>query len=222
MSQKSHLYLRYGDIVVLQSTTEGFLSNNSFVDDSLCTHPLAEQAESFPPNIPACRFEITRCNCYTAYKLLEKSLRTQGRSISSLTDNTHDEDAQTVRMYENWQNECQTNADQNALMAGREVVYGAQIQLRHVSTGRFVCVNKVRASSEPKHRHVSLAEDSGAPLGVLGVAYTTLTLFIRLTPALLLWGCRLLPRNSPLLWGCRLLLSLLLALRALHSLSTRV
>ena len=87
-------WMKYGDIITLQFACSnenagkgsvGFVSSDGFIAPDLWVHTLTESG-NMPPNLHNCCFEITRPFKYTAFKVLQKKLRSQGKTFNSLND----------------------------------------------------------------------------------------------------------------------------------------
>ena len=150
-------YLRYGDVIILQAS-DGYVCGGTYPDRALQLFPLHDTALQYPPNLIDCRFEITRHYRYSALKVLQKKLISQGRTINSITDDIHDEDKKLNSLILEWEKEKRKNEADNLKMHGQEITFGSSIQLRHVSTGLFLTVQKMRARDEPKNRLMDLDE----------------------------------------------------------------
>ena len=150
-------YLRYGDVIILQAS-DGYVCGGTYPDRALQLFPLHDTALQYPPNLIDCRFEITKQYRYGALKVLQKKLISQGRTINSITDDVHDEDKKLKSLILESEKEKRKNEADNLKMHGQEITFGSSIQLRHVSTGFFLTVQKMRARDEPKNRLMDLDE----------------------------------------------------------------
>ncbi|KAG2491060.1 hypothetical protein HYH03_010506 [Edaphochlamys debaryana] len=170
--------LKYGDQVYFKvDGKQGFVSAHDRALPQVRVEELSDAADS-PPDLKDCLFEITKKFQYTQKQSLINGLARNGLvpedvlgdvakgpdAISSFEERISEGVTKgkhrrlLVGLFSSWLREGDTNEEEFKQVVGESVLYGQVVQLRHVSTGKFMTIKRTAADVERGALKVVLEE----------------------------------------------------------------